>query len=398
MLALYLRTPTLCTQEPSLYVSKSPCIAYDRLVLSEVRINATSIRDWPRHPHRGLLVDTSRHFVTVGGLLRILDAMSYSKLNVLHWHIVDDQSFPYYSERFPNLSDMGAYHWSAVYRPGDVQRVVHAARDRGIRVLPEFDVPGHTRSWGVAYPSLLTKCYVGNSMNGLGPMDPTNRQVYDMLKDLFAELRQVFPEKYFHVGGDEVDLSCWASNPQIEDYMLKNNISSTNQLHALFMNTTIPLLSAGTIPVVWQEVFDERVPLPNGTLVQVWISNSRDYLRNVLSSGHRVVYSTCWYLDHLKSGGDWGDFYACDPREVLRDSSLENDIIGGEACMWGEVVDDTNLATRVWPRAAAVAERLWSAAGGAAAAARHRLEEHACRLRRRGIPAQPPNGPGFCLV
>lgn len=126
---------------------------------SQLALKCQTIEDKPRLPHRGLLLDTSRHYLPVSDILLTLDAMSYNKLNVFHWHIVDDNSFPYQSTRFPELSAKGSYHPSMVYTPEDVQRIIEHARFRGIRVIPEFDTPGHTRSWGQSYPALLTRCY-----------------------------------------------------------------------------------------------------------------------------------------------------------------------------------------------------------------------------------------------
>ncbi|KAM3962564.1 beta-N-acetylglucosaminidase 3 [Aphomia sociella] len=376
---------------------------------TQVRINKTIILDYPRYKHRGLLLDTSRHYISVSNILKTLNAMAMNKLNVFHWHIVDDQSFPYQSKKFPDLSNLGAYHSSMVYTSEDVQKVIEYATERGIRVLPEFDVPGHTRSWGVAYPNVLTKCYDKKKLIGLGPMNPIRNATYKLLEDLFAEVQEVFPEPYLHVGGDEVQLACWKSNPELQDYMAKNNISAA-QLHALFMQNVIPLLGNKSKPIVWQEVFDEGVPLSSDVIVQVWKWQWIPTMVKILQAGHRLIFSSSWYLDHLKSGGDWMDFYTADPRAMVynatdNDSLLDN-IIGGEACMWGEVVDDTNVISRVWPRASAVAERLWSSSLVSAYfarrlaldEARHRLEEHVCRMNRRGIPAQPPNGPGACVT
>ncbi|CAH2042715.1 unnamed protein product, partial [Iphiclides podalirius] len=376
--------------------------------MNEIRINSSQVHDFPRYEHRGLLLDTSRHYISLANILKTLDAMSMNKMNVFHWHIVDDQSFPYQSEKFPELSLHGAYHSSMVYTKEDITRVIEYARVRGIRVMPEFDVPGHTRSWGNAYPNILTECYRSGEVVGLGPMNPIRNVTYKLIRELFQEVQAWFPDKYLHIGGDEVEMDCWRSNPEIREYMRNNNLT-VSDLHAMFMRNTIPLLANETKVVVWQEVFDEGVPLANDTLVQVWKYLWIDEMVKVLEAGHRVLFSSAWYLDHL--GGEWAELYAADPRQMVRDATgsdaLLAHIVGGEACMWAEMVDDRNVISRVWPRASAVAERLWSAeqsgAGGwfvrtpPPAHAYRRLEEHVCRMNRRGVAAQPASGPGFCL-
>ncbi|CAK1553097.1 unnamed protein product [Leptosia nina] len=373
---------------------------------NELRVNKTRINDFPQYSHRGLLLDTSRHYISVSNILKTLDAMAYNKMNVFHWHIVDDQSFPYQSERFPELSQQGAYDSSMVYTKEDIQRVIEYARDRGIRVIPEFDVPGHTRSWGNAYPSVLTECYRQDKVVGLGPMDPTKNITYKLLRDLFQEVQTWFPEKYFHIGGDEVELDCWRSNPELREYMDKHNLT-VPELHALFMQNAIPLLANDSEVVVWQEVFDERVPLSKDTLIQVWKGSWISEMVTVLTAGHRLIFSSTWYLDAL--GSNWPDYYWADPRQMVYDvtsnRTLLNGVVGGEACMWGEMVDDRNVQSRVWPRASAVAERLWSANtlgrrsffDTLPSEVYHRMEEHTCRMIRRGVDAQPPTGPGFCI-
>lgn len=388
-----------------------------------VLINTTQIVDYPKYTHRGLLIDTSRHYLSVSTILKTLDALEMNKMNVLHWHIVDDQSFPYQSEVFPQLSQ-AAYDPTMIYTAADISQIVNYAKERGIRVLPEFDVPGHTSSWGVAYPSILTTCYSSGEKIGLGPMDPTNNMTYKVISDLFGELQDRFPDQYIHVGGDEVELDCWSSNAAITKFMAEHNMTHTSELHSFFMGNVIPLLGDRSKPIVWQEVFDEEVSLPNGTIVQVWKNTEAYEMQSILDAGHKVIYSASWYLDHIRGGGDWDKYYEVDPREIVGGyvpESKLSDILGGEACMWAEVVDDNNMISRVWPRTSAVAEALWSGfpsntkrlssqnvtrsfrvRSHLADEQKHkvscRLEEHACRMNRRGIHAQPPNGPGFCIT
>ncbi|XP_076283012.1 beta-hexosaminidase subunit beta [Lasioglossum baleicum] len=367
-----------------------------------LKIRCQSIRDRPKLKHRGLLLDTSRHYLPIHDILLTLDAMSYNKLNVLHWHIVDDNSFPYQSSRYPELSIRGAYHSTMIYTLNDIQKIVDYARLRGIRVMPEFDTPGHTRSWGLAYPELLTTCYdsKGKPNGKLGPMNPTNPHLYEFLRNLFSEIVQVFPDQYVHLGGDEVPFDCWQSNPNVTTYMQAHNMSRN---FALLEGEYIAKLlritdSLEANAIVWQEVFDNGVVMPRNTVVHVWTGIWSKELESATKAGHPVLLSACWYLDHIAAGGDWKKFYKCDPLGFPSSRNVTNLMLGGEACMWGEFVDKNNVHPRIWPRASATAERLWSDIKQDENRAAQRLEEHTCRMNRRGIPAQPPNGPGFCVT
>ncbi|EFN85825.1 beta-hexosaminidase subunit beta [Harpegnathos saltator] len=366
-----------------------------------LKVKCQTIVDQPKLPHRGLLLDTSRHYLPLSDILLTLDAMSYNKLNVLHWHIVDDNSFPYESTRYPDLSAKGAYHPLMIYTPNDVQKVVNYARLRGIRVMPEFDTPGHTRSWGLAYPELLTACYDSGKPNGkLGPMNPTKPALYEFVRNLFSEIVQVFPDQYIHLGGDEVPFECWASNPEIIAYMREHNMSRYESLENEYIAKVLAIskqLDANTI--VWQEVFDNGVKLPTTTVVHVWkLPQWQKELERAIMADHPVLLSSCWYLDHIAGGGDWTKFYDCDPFNFDITPNRTHLMLGGETCMWAEFVDKNNVHPRIWPRASAAAERLWSLNKQDNNVAAQRLEEHACRMNRRGIPAQPANGPGFCVT
>ncbi|KAL1129697.1 hypothetical protein AAG570_012641 [Ranatra chinensis] len=367
-------------------------------------INDSQVSDGPRFPHRGLLIDTSRHYLPKPIIQKMLTAMESNKMNVLHWHIVDDESFPYSSKLYPSLSAQGAYNSGGfVYTDNDIKEIVEFARLRGIRVVPEFDTPGHTRSWGEGIPNLLTRCYTGSAPNGqLGPINPTDENNYIILKRLFGEIIQLFPDSYLHLGGDEVEHTCWSSNPNIRDFMKTHNMTQISDLEDLHMRRMFDIVNElNTSSVVWQEAFTRGVKLPKSTLVQVWLGKASNLLKMVTSAGYRALLSSCWYLDHFGNdlyggGGDWKKFYRCDPLDFPGTEDQKRLVLGGEACMWGEYVDETNVLQRVWPRASAAAEKLWSDPGQDMDHVASRLEEHVCRMRRRGIPAQPPNGPSFC--
>ncbi|XP_029430593.1 beta-hexosaminidase subunit alpha isoform X2 [Rhinatrema bivittatum] len=367
-------------------------------------INKTEITDFPRFPHRGLLLDTSRHYLPIKTILQTLDGMAYTKFNVFHWHIVDDPSFPYQSVLFPQLSEKGAYHPEThVYTASDVKAVLEYARLRGIRVIPEFDTPGHTQSWGRGLPGLLTPCYRGVEPSGTyGPVNPTQNGTYHLMAEFFNEVSFVFPDFYIHLGGDEVDFTCWRSNPHVQAFMKMMKFGDDYaKLESFYIKKLMDIISwYGKGYLVWQEVFDNCVEMRNDTVVHVWKGWTKNmYLQElaaVTKAGYRALLSSPWYLNVIAYGQDWTQAYLVEPLQFAGSPEQKALVIGGEACMWGEYVDVTNLTPRLWPRAGAIAERLWSnATVRDLQDAYDRLSEFRCSLLRRGIAAQPLYT-GFC--
>ncbi|XP_030832621.1 beta-hexosaminidase subunit alpha isoform X2 [Strongylocentrotus purpuratus] len=362
-------------------------------------INKTSITDFPRFSFRGYLVDTSRHFLSMSSIFKSLDAMAYNKFNVFHWHIVDDQSFPYESKAYPSLSRMNAYDQNHVYTRENVKAVIEYARLRGIRVMPEFDTPGHTQSW-VSIPDLLTPCYSGTTpTGGYGPINPTIDANYDFLKIFFKEVVDLFPDHYVHMGGDEVSFSCWASNPAITDFMTQHqygkNYSMLEQYYEQRLLDIMADLQTGY--TVWQEIIDNQVKVRSDTVVHVWKGPYPSELANVTAKGYKTILSTPWYLNYISYGDDWRKYYVVEPTLFNGTDAQKKLVIGGEVCMWGEYVDSTNVIQRTWPRASAVGERLWSSVNVTSLDdASHRLVEQRCRMVKRGIQAEPIVGPNFC--
>uniref|UniRef100_A0A8D0BW75 Beta-hexosaminidase n=1 Tax=Salvator merianae TaxID=96440 RepID=A0A8D0BW75_SALMN len=360
-------------------------------------INKTDIIDFPRFPHRGLLLDTSRHYLPLRAILETLDAMAYSKFNVFHWHIVDDPSFPYESRAFPDLSRKGAYNpVTHVYTASDVKVVIEYARLRGIRVISEFDTPGHTLSWGPGAPGLLTPCYAGSKPSGsYGPVNPVLNATYQFMAEFFADVTSVFPDFYIHLGGDEVDFTCWKSNPEIRAFMQKMGFGQDYaKLESFYIQRLLDIVSScGKGYVVWQEVFDNEVKVKPDTIIHVWKDNAGQYkneMSQVTKMGYRALLSAPWYLNRISYGQDWLQVYQVEPLDFEGSTEQKNLVIGGEACMWGEYVDVTNLTPRLWPRAGAVAERLWSnQTVRNVQDAYHRLVDFRCTLLRRGIRAEP---------
>uniref|UniRef100_A0A915IJ71 beta-N-acetylhexosaminidase n=1 Tax=Romanomermis culicivorax TaxID=13658 RepID=A0A915IJ71_ROMCU len=308
------------------------------LDLKQLYIRTAEITDYPRFGFRGILIDTSRHFVEVPTLLKNLDLMAQNKMNVFHWHIVDDQSFPYESILFPLMSLKGAFTQKHVYTVQDMQKVVEYARLRGIRVVPEFDTPGHTLSWGAGQSGLLTPCYSSGKPDGtFGPIDPTKDSNYDFLMALFREILTLFPDKYVHLGGDEVSFDCWASNPKILEFMnlqgFGNDFAKLEEYYIQHLLSLVRKARNDTGYLVWQEVVDNGVQVKPDTVVHVWKGNNEGEwgaeLDRVTVKKLKAVLSSCWYLNYISYGTDWYKYYQCDPQKFTNSNDAQKELVSG---------------------------------------------------------------------
>lgn len=368
----------------------------------EICVYKTEIHDYPRYSHRGLLIDTSKHFFSLTSIFLIIKALAINKMNVLHWRMTGDERFSYRSDYLYEFKNLNLSRSSMMYTKKDISTVINYARERGVRVIPEFGVPSHTLSWNFAIQNILADCYGNNQKNvTTGIMNPIHVGTYELLGRLFDEVQNVFKDKYLHLGGGEIDFSCWVSNPTIGTYMKENNLSNRDLLAKFFVNI-FSLLQSDTVAIVWQDVFDNGVPLNVDTIVQVWKGAGESMLQPMLQ-GYQVLYSSNWYLNESTN---FDEFYRTDPQKMVKDISnkawITRLVIGGEACMWGGEVDDQNLMTQVWPRTCAVAERLWSNVESHKSFivpndVKHRLNEHICHMIRRGIPLNSLKGNGTCL-
>ncbi|XP_054166037.1 beta-hexosaminidase subunit alpha-like [Oppia nitens] len=357
-------------------------------------VNSTFILDYPRFTYRGLLIDTSRHYLPKHVILENLDIMSYHKMNALHWHLIDDQSFPYVSLQFPELSAKGAYNPTThVYTQKDIKEIVEFARVRGIRVIVEFDSPGHTLSLGKGKPYLLTACYSGDKPNGkLGPLNPSLNTTYDFLNTLFKEIVGIFPDQYLHLGGNEVDYRCWKSNPDIQTFMKVQRISGLYyKLEEYYFKRLFDIITnMNKTWIVWQQVFDKMIDLPNNTIVNVCKEDFNTELYELTKLNYKVILSSCWDLNIISYGYDWFQYYHCDPQAFNGSDHQNQLVIGGQASMWGEWVDGSNFITTTWPRTMAVAERLWSPKSmNNTTEAQYRFVRNRCRMLNRVSKCNP---------
>jgi hexosaminidase len=323
------------------------------------QVPAIHIEDRPRFPWRGLMLDVSRHWMPVEVVERNLDAMAAVKFNVFHWHLSDDQGFRAESRRFPRLQQLGSD--GSFYTQADIRHVVAYARDRGIRVVPEFDIPGHTNSWLVGYPELASApgpYSIGRTWGVYdGTMDPTREETYDFLDAFLGEMTQLFPDPYFHIGGDEVNGKQWSQSAAIQAFAKEHKLEGTRGLQVYFNQRIQKLLRKyGKIMVGWDEVL--HPDLPADTVVQSWRGQAS--LAEAASKGYRGILSAGYYLDHLRPASyHYGIDPLLDAAQKLTPEEASR-ILGGEACMWAEYANAETVDSRIWPRAAVIAERLWS--------------------------------------
>ena len=277
-------------------------IVYEDQNLGVYLANATYIVDSPRFPFRGFMIDTSRHFLSVPTVLEMVETLAENKMNVLHWHIVDDQSFPFESVVFPMLSLYGAWQPSThIYTIDDVRRVIDFGRLRGVRIIPEFDTPGHTYSWGMYYTYLLTLCCTPSGIpdGTVGPINPILNTTYQFMQTFFQEVTGVYQDPYVHLGGDEVPFGCWQSNPNITAFMKKMGYGNDyTKLESYYIQNLLNIVvnQLQKRPIVWQEVFFNGVTLDKASIVDVWTGNYSDELNQVSKAGHLAILSACWYI------------------------------------------------------------------------------------------------------
>jgi hexosaminidase len=316
------------------------------------------IQDKPRFPWRGLLIDVCRHWQPLEVIKRNLDGMAAVKLNVLHLHLTENQGFRIESRRFPKLQQMGSD--GLYYTQEEIREIIAYARDRGIRVIPEFDIPGHSTSWFVGYPELASApgpYEIERKYGVFDPsMDPTKEEVYKFLDRFLGEMAALFPDAYMHIGGDEVTGKHWRLNPQIQAFMQKKGLKDKQALQAYFNQRISKILEKhGKKMAGWDEIL--HPDLPKDIVIQSW--RGAKSLAEGAKNGYTGILSNGYYLDHLRSAAQ---HYSVDP--VRPDSDLTPEqaarILGGEACMWGEYISPENIDSRIWPRLAAIAERFWS--------------------------------------
>lgn len=367
-----------------------------------------SITDFPRFTWRGLMIDAARHFQPVDVIKRNLDAMAAVKMNVFHWHLVDDQGWRIEMKKHPRFTELASD--GDYYTQEEIKDIVKYADQRGIMVIPEIDVPGHATAILTAYPEIGSKV-VNSNANSLEnktqtstvasyslernsgiftpTLDPSNPRTYELLSEIFDEVCPLFSGRYFHIGGDENEGKDWDANPKIQAFMKKNKLANNHELQTYFTMQLIPMLKKHQKELMgWEEIMTKN--MSKEAVIHSWRGPNEGLLSGqslviAAKNGYKTVLSNGYYIDLMQSVAD---HYLNDPiaKSTVLTSEERARILGGEAVMWSELVTPLTIDSRIWPRTAAIAERLWSdAAITDLSSLRKRLKTVSFRLEELGI-------------
>ena len=328
-----------------------------------------TISDFPRFTWRGLMIDGARHFQPVDVIKRNLDAMAAVKMNVFHWHLTDDQGWRIELKNHPKLTQLASD--GNYYTQEEIKNIVKYADERGIMVVPEIDVPGHGSAILTAYPEVGSKLNFDKNTYSLErnsgiftpTLDPSNPKTYQLLSEIFDEVCPLFSGNYFHIGGDENEGKDWDSNPKIQEFKKKNNFANNHELQTYFTMQLIPMLKKHNKELMgWEEIMTKN--LSKDAIIHSWKGSNEGIatgqsLVNAVKNGYKTVLSNGYYIDLMLGVKN---HYLNDPmpKNITLTAEEKARILGGEATMWSELVTPTTIDSRIWPRTAAIAERLWS--------------------------------------
>jgi len=360
-----------------------------------------------------------------------VDGLSYNKLNIFHWHITDTHSFPLKLKSVPELAQYGAYSPEKTYSASDVKELVEYARVRGVKVVPEFDAPAHVgNGWQFAernHPDWgkLAVCVNKEEWQDFcveppcGQLNIVNKKMYEVLSMVYQEFLELFDTDVFHMGGDEVNMNCYNTSKEIREHLeLENKIGTEEDILDLwreFQTKAFGLVKKANqdkrMPaILWTNTMTEKGAekyLDNDDyIIQIWTKGEDHDISDIIKKGYKTIFSNydAWYFDcgyagWVSDGNNWCApykgwqlVYDNSPRQLYRAfndsvSDLEANILGGEACMWTEQVAGDAIEGKLWPRGAALGERLWSDLSTGWKEAEYRMVHQRERMVSRGIAA-----------
>ena len=316
-----------------------------------IHIPCCEINDKPLCWWRGIMVDTVRHFIPIYVLERIIVDMAKVKLNVLHLHLSDDQGFRFESHKYPKLHELNQEYFTQT----ELKKLVKFASSYGVRIIPEFDIPGHSTPFVVAYPELSSGYTPKTIPNSYGifrtVINPIQQKTYDFFTDFFKEVVEVFDDPYIHLGGDETMKTDWNENTKILKFKNKYDLENSD-LQLFFVKQIYNILSKLNKKIIlWDENMHEnlyKITNDDSIIIQRWRRRIKSYKTEYIINSEGNYLDKCYHIN---------DYYRVSPYRFINSTK---ETLGGEACIWTELADKNNIESRIWPNACAVAERLWS--------------------------------------
>lgn len=392
-----------------------------------VPVPYAQVTDAPRYGWRGLMIDCSRHFCSTADIKRLLQIMAFYKLNKLHWHLTDDQGWRVEIKKYPLLTQKGAWRhlndqdrwcvatarrtdnadllldpshlrvngtdtlYGGFYTQQQVRDIVAYASARGIEVIPEIDMPGHSLSAIDSYPWL--GCGADDSWRGFSsPLCLGNDRVLRFCRDVWTELFQLFPSTYVHIGGDEVAMTFWRQCPRCQKRMRKRHLADGHALQAWFIGEMQRFFTAhGRRMIGWDEILDGGQTLPGAT-VMWWRGNNAEGAVRAANSGHDVIVcpTTHFYYDYAENDGDVERIFQYTPPKGLGEEGRAH-VLGLQANLWAEHIPTfSRLLYMALPRMLAQAEAAWAPGQSSLADFQHRLSAHYRRLAEMGASYRLP--------
>ncbi|KAK9719115.1 Glucosamine-6-phosphate isomerase (Glucosamine-6-phosphate deaminase) (GNPDA) (GlcN6P deaminase) [Basidiobolus ranarum] len=395
----------------------SQLVNYQKEIGRYISYGPWNIQDKPSYKHRGFMLDVTRNFFSVEEIKTQIDALSWNKFNVLHLHLTDAQSFSLASEVYPQLHEMAyaKFQSGMIYTKRDIQDLVGYALERGIRIVPEIEMPGHAYATGTPFPGMLVCANVQPVWRAIeyqppsGQFDVTQDITYEVTENLIKEVSSWFPDEFLHTGGDEVGMRCYKESEVFQKNLKEKNLTVIEAMQHFYNKVDDYVSATGKRPIVWEEALlnkELNLTIPKHFIVQQWTGSQNTKL--IVGQGHDIIQSGSdyWYLDvgHGRHAPGWVDCPTCDKYRTwqkiysndLRANLTEAEgihVLGGEIALWTEQVDSFNLETQMWPRASAAAEVLWSGYSainytdmfGSVKRAFPRLNEWRYRMGGRGV-------------
>ena len=335
-------------------------------------LSAFELSDTPKFKWRGMLLDVCRHYFPKEVVLKYIDLLAFYKMNVLHWHITEDQAWRMAIDAYPKLTEIGAWRedisakngelYGGYYSKEDIREIVEYASKRHIQIVPEIEMPGHSSAAVSAYPELGCngeQISVPNDWGVFKDIYCPTEYTFEFLETVLGEVMELFPSDYVHIGGDEAPKTRWEESAFCQNLMKKEGLSDYEELQSYFINRMAQYLEEnGKTIIGWDEILNDE--LTETAIIQSW--RGMDGGRKAVSEGRQAIMSPTshCYLDYSLKAIDTEKIYGFDPIPPNCTAEEEARILGAECNMWTEhVPDEKTLDSKVFPRLIAAAESFW---------------------------------------